>query len=197
MSKQLATVGKASDQVSAHVVIASIEKKAGKYLSKLSNLNIENKQDYENSAIALKELKAYKKEAELKEATITTPLKKAWDATKALFKPFYKKVDDIEQLTKTAMLTFIAEQDAKIKKLEAKFEKGDIKKVNTLMDKTAEHTIVSGAASVRVTKELVIVDVALIPREYLIPDTAKIKTAFKEGKTVKGCKMEDKKGLAI
>lgn len=195
MSKQLTTT---SEEVSAHVVIASIEKKAGKYLKILSStLEIKTKEQYENSAIYLKELKACKKEAEVKEATITTPLKKALDATKALFKPFYTKVDVTEQLTKKAMLTFISEQEDKIKKLEAKFEKGEIKKVNTLLNKTAEHTITSGTASVRTTKEVVIVDEAQIPREYMMPDLSKIKAAFKNGIVVKGCKIEDKKGLAI
>lgn len=186
-----------SDQVSAHIVIASIEKKAKRNFTKLKNAFIGTKQEYEEAALLIKELKAYKKEAETQEATITTPLKKAYDAAKALFKPFYNKVDTTEQLTKKAMLEFVAEQEAKIKKLEDKFNEGKIKKVNTLLSKTAEHTITSGAASLRTTKELVITDEDLIPREYLMPDTVKIKAALKEGKIVFGCALENKKGLAI
>lgn len=186
-----------TEQVSTQVVIASIEKKAGKHLNQLTGLPIKSKEDYELKAIALKELKSYRKEAEVQEATIAAPLKKAWDATKQLFKPFYTKVDNAELLTKKSMLTFIAEQDVKIKKLEAKFEKGEIKKVNTLLDKKSSLTIISNASSVRVTKELVIVDEKVIPREYLIPDLAKIKAALKNGVAVSGCKLDYKKGLAI
>lgn len=186
-----------TEQVSAQVVIATIEKKAGKHLNKLSTTSIQTKADYERAATLLKELKAFKKEAEAQEATIAIPLKKAWEATKQLFKPFYLKVDTVEQLTKLAMLTFVAEQEAKIKKLEAKFENGEIKKVSTLMDKIDTHTIASTTASIRVTKELVILNELDIPREYLIPDLAKIKAALKDGKIVKGCMLEDKKGLAI
>jgi hypothetical protein len=50
---------------------------------------------------------------------------------------------------------------------------------------------------VRRTWEVEIVDASTIPREYLVPDLAAIKKALQAGQKVKGCKLVQKKGLAI
>lgn len=184
--------------VSAQVVIAGIEKKAGKNFSALQKLSIVDGDAYDKAAQLLKELKNFKKEGETQEALIADPLKQALLATKSLFKPFYEKVSLIEQGTKSAMLDFLAAQEKKTRALQEKFDSGEIKKVSTLMGKTAALAVHSGFVAPRVTKEVIVDVLQDIPREFLMPDMQKIKAHYKDtGKVVKGCKLEERKGLAI
>ena len=67
-----------------------------------------------------------------------------------------------------------------IKQLES-IEKGD----------TSIETVV-GSMTFRNVPQLVIEDISLIPREYLVPDEAKIKSALKLGLQVKGAKLINK-----
>lgn len=185
------------EQVSTQVVIQAIEKKTKSTLIKLENFEVVDNATYDKVATMVKELKTYKKEAENQEATILNPLQAAVKATKDLFKPFYLNVANIELLTKSRMITFLDNQKAKELKLKEKFEDGSIKKVSTLITKVADLQVSSNSASQRTIKEIEIVDLAAIPREYLVPDMVAIRKAFKEGIKVEGCKEVTKISIAI
>lgn len=181
-------------QVSNAIVFKAIEKKAAPILRKLQSLSIETKADYEKAATLTKELKALGKEADAKLRSIIDPLKTATENARELFRPFKESIVEVEAQIKAAMLAYVETTTKERARLDAKFEAGSIKKASTYLDKAAELEVTD---NLRNTWALVEVDASATPREYLVPDLAKIKAALKEGKKVKGWKYEQQKTIAI
>lgn len=183
--------------VSTSVVISALEKSSKPLIAKLEKLTIATNTEYELAAGYLKSLKAYSKEAEAKEKSITDPIKISIKNTQALFQPFYERVADIEATTKAAMLEFVIAQDEKKTKLEEKFNAGGIKKVSTYIGKAHELEVSTGKSQIRKVKRLVIENLAVVPREYMMPDETKIKVALLSGKSIPGCKIVEEKTIAV
>jgi hypothetical protein len=188
---------KQEDSVSAHIVVAALEKQAVPVIKKVTDLEIKSNADYQAAANLLSQLSTYEKEAEAKRTGITQPMNAALRNVNALFKPFADKVELVKKTVKARMTAWDDKQEAERKKLEAKFETGEIKKMSTLTQKLEAATVYSSSSTTRMVKVLRIVDASKIPREYLVPDEAKIKAAFKEGKAVLGCTWKEEKQIAI
>jgi len=189
-------MAKNSIDTSAAIIVANLEKESKTSFKKLEKFEVKTEEDYTIAGDLLKQLKTFKKHAEQKESSIVDPIKQGLNEIKLLFKPFYSKVDATEAATKSAMLAYITKKQLEAAKIQEKFDKGEIKKVSTLMDKLAPTQV--AAKGIRETKYVEIENENLIPREYLIPDMVKINQAMlKEGLKIKGCKIETRKGLAI
>lgn len=178
--------------------IKALEKTASKTRKQLSDLVVSTQEEFELAGKLIKELKEKVKEAQKSEATILDPLKQAMEATKAHYKPFYNDVAELEADTKNKMRLFVEKQTKLIEKAKDDFEGGKIKKASTYMSKVENLSVQSAkGASVRKVKVLVINDASRIPREYLIPDAAKIKEALLQGKTIAGCEIKLENSIAI
>lgn len=197
MAKQLTKKTETAEKVSAAVVVQSLQKQATPLFKKLEVVKIDSQEEYDRAGKLVKELKEMAKVADQKEKAITNPLNEALKETKALFKPFKDRVAEVELQTKAGMNQFLIKQEAATKKLEEKFERGDIKKVSTLVAKKEELQVQSANSKVRKVKVLKIVDASAIPREYLEPNESAIKAALLEGKKVKGCILEEVNQIAI
>lgn len=140
--------------------------------------------------------KAQKLLTEKKEA-ITKPLNEALKNARDLFRPHETALENLERHLKGLMLAFKEkerkEAETQKAKLESKVESGYMKPETAVAkaqaiettDKTVKTT--TGAKATETYRiEYVVVDVNLIPREYLVPDMQAIKLAFKEGKPVAG-----------
>lgn len=178
--------------------IKSLEKSALKTRKQLSDLVVTTQEEFELAGKLIKELKEKVKEAQKSEATILDPLKQAMEATKAHYRPFYNDVAELEADTKSKMKLFVEKQSKLIEKAKDDFEGGKIKKASTYMNKVETLSVQSAkGASVRKVKTLVINDFTKIPREYLVPDEAKIKEALLSGKTIAGCEIKLENSIAI
>jgi hypothetical protein len=186
-----------SKTTSVQIVLSSLNKKAKPLQNKLSSLQVKDQKDYDLAGSLMKQLKTLAKESEAEKKKIIDPLNQTLKAIKEHFKPFEEVVEALEADTKKKMIAFYTAQEEKQKKLEAKFERGEIKKVSTLVSKQDELQVSSAHSSVRKTKVVEIVDEKKIPREYLVPDMAAIKEALNAGKKVAGCVLSDKTGIAI
>jgi hypothetical protein len=186
-----------SKQTGVQIVMQSLIKKAKPLQNKLSDLEVVTQNDYDNAGALMKTLKQLAKEAEVEEKKITTPLNETLKAVRDHFRPFKDSVAELEQSTKSKMISFVAKQELKQKKLERQFESGAIKKVSTLVAKQEELNIASSSSKIRKVKVLVVKNSKLIPREYLVPDEAKIKAALLEGIAVAGCVIEEQNNIAI
>lgn len=183
---------------STAIVVKSLEKDASPIIKKLEKITaVKTKQDYEDAAAQLKLLKGLKKVAEEKEKAIVDPLKTAIKNVQELFEPFIDNVIDLEKNYKGMMLDFINKQDEKKEKLLDNFSTGKIKSIEKYTEAVIANSVSNTNASTRTTMVVEVEDEKLIPREFLVPNMVKIKEAFKTGKTVKGCKYVQKKGIAI
>lgn len=187
----------AIDKVSTEVVIASLEKQAAPALRRVLNLSIKTKADYELAAETIKALKVLSAEAKRQEQEITEPLKGVIKKTQNLFRPFQDKVSETELITKEAMGKFLEGQKKIALRLEEDFESGKIKKISTIVTKQNELKVTNGAAQVRKIWTLFVDDPNKIPREYMVPDLALIREAYKNGISVEGCRWEQADKIAI
>lgn len=179
-------------------VLEELKKNASPLVKKLTDVRISTKSEYELVAKHAAQLKAYTKEAKELQAGIIDPQNLAIKNTKALFRPSLELWEHMELMAKNAMLLYLSESETKAKAIEAKFDKGDIKKVSTVTAKTSElRDTKSANSSVRKIWTLKILDEKKIPREFLVPDEVAIKTALNAGKKVPGCIMEQVNTIAI
>lgn len=181
----------------ALIVLTALEKEAAPLFKQLAKISIADGDTYNLKSSKVDTLKQLGKAALAKEKSLTDPLQQVIRDIQALFKPFRTIVDNAE---KTAKLEMVAFQD-KMERLRIKvaqdLQDGKIAKLSTAAKKIAETEFHSPTSSVRKVWTLEIVDIGDIPREYLVPDEAKIREAFKAGKKVTGCKWEQKNTIAI
>lgn len=180
------------------VVADSIKKKASPLIKQIEDCKIKTKDAYDKAAKIIAQLKEYSKEAERQEKTLTEPAKSIIKSAQEIFKPFRNQVQALEGAVKIRMLEFQNAQEKKAQKLVESFERGDIKKLSTVVTKQNELLNTSSEnAQLRKVWQLTIVKESAIPREYLVPDEAAIRAAFKDGKKVAGCKWEQVNQIAI
>lgn len=181
----------------ALIVLKALQKESLSPSKRLSSLEIKTQEDFELAGVLLKQLKGYGKQALEREEQFTTPMKKLLTDMKNLFNPFRDSVALIELDTKDKMLAFVERNKQAQLKLEKQFASGEIKKVSTLVSKQTALEITSTSAQVRKVWTAIEVDARKTPREYLIPDTAAIKAALKDGKTVAGWEWKQIESIAV
>lgn len=175
--------------------VSKLNKKASADIKFLEDFSIKTPEQYDEAARRVSRLKELRKEADKQEKSITDPAKLIIKNTQAIFKPFKDRVDEVEERIKLGMVAYI---EAREKKAEALIESSNDKSIAKVVAKVNELTSnKSDHASVKKLTVVEITDPELIPREYLVPDEAKIKAALQAGKKVKGCKLSTKTSIAI
>lgn len=181
------------------IVLASMETKASPLFAKLKKIvEVNSQSDLDLVAEKMKALKEIKKLTMQERDEIVAPIRQSIARIEQLFDPFIDKIDQLEVSSKQLMVAYIDRQTLLAEKIEEDFESGKIKKVETYTDKLADAQVTSGGNFKRlVQKELVIEDESKIPRQYLSPKTAEIKSALLKGIKVLGCKLRTKNNVAI
>jgi len=183
--------------MNTQIVVKALEKQASPITRKVTSLVINSQESFDQAGEMIKTLKEIDRKAVEEEKKITDPLTQALQAAKTHFKPFHDHVKLIEADTKAKMLTYVKTMEQKQLKALDDFDKGKIKKISTLTSKQEALQVVSSSAQTRQVWSMEVVDASIIPREYLMPDEAKIKEALKAGKKVKGCEWKQVKTIAI
>lgn len=133
------------------------------------------------------------------EDKVLKPLKEAVKAEQSRWKPIKTMLEEARDAVRKTMSVYqTAETKRKAEaeaRLAARVEKGTMK-IETAARKAAELatpvTAVAtdaGLVKFRTVQKLVITDEAAIPRAYLVPDEAAIKTALKAGTAVPGASL--------
>lgn len=193
MAVATTTSAKKSEAISAQVVLKSLEKQSAPLIRKLSEFKIRSNEDYNKAFELTKDLKAFGREADRQLKTITDPLKQATEAAKNIFRPLLNQVQEIDQRIKAEMLVYQSKLNKNKIALDEKFE-GSNMKASTYVKRSAE---LDNSVGVRKIWQAVPVAPELTPREYLVPDEAKIKEALKAGKKVKGWDWKQVDSIAI
>lgn len=184
-------------ELDAAIVLASIQKEAAPLLRSIRAIQITDGKSYNNKAAKVEALKKLSRLAKAKEETFTAPLTKLIKDVKELFAPFRQLVSEAELSAKNEMLGYSNKMDEEKERIKEKFESGKIAKLSTAVRKTAELEINSSSSSIRKIWTVEEIDASLTPKEYMVPDVAKIKEALKAGKKVAGWKWVQKKSIAI
>jgi seryl-tRNA synthetase len=167
--------------------------------SVVAELVIATPEDYKHADEILGKVKQVGKLVKEKKEEITQPINSSLKKIRDLFKPLETKYEEIEMTIKTKMLSYRKAEDARIeadkKKIADKVESGYIKtetaiaKLETVGDTKADLKSAGVKTSVRKLPRVKIVDATLIPREYLLVDTAKVLADLKTGVVVAGAEL--------
>lgn len=184
------------EKVDAAIVLKSLESEAAPLFKKLKAIEeINNQNDYDRALTLTKHLKELGKLAKEKELSLTTPLTEVVSKIRAMFKPFTTMVSQTEESIKLMMVEHVKRQEAALKRLEADFADGKIKRVSTFADKAAALTAKKSGA--RKYWKAVCENPGKTPKKYLVPDVAAITDDLKAGKKVAGWKLEQVDQIAI
>lgn len=183
--------------------VALVKQQASKAIIAAENLKISKIEDLKEATDILSKIKTIAKMIREKKETITKPLNEALKNARELFRPIENDCEKAEQIIKERMIDYQTKEELKIKAKEEKivekvdsgeisFEQGS-KKLEKIGEIPTEMKGNIGSIATRIIKEIVIIDENKIPREYLIPDMAKIRKDALAGKEIPGIKVEDKK----
>lgn len=182
-------------QASITDVVNRLNKKAGNDFRQLQEFTIKTPEQYEEAGKRVSRLKELRKEADVQEKSITDPANLILKNTRAIFKPFKDRVDEIEVFIKGQMVAYLSGRE---KKAEALLEQANGKNFKKVVSKVSElQDNKSEFSNVRKIPTLEITNPKLIPHQYMVPDETKIKAALLAGKKVKGCKIVMKTSISI
>lgn len=149
------------------------------------SIEIKSDDDLTRASDQVKQAKEVQKTIEKKKDEYVLPAKQILERAKADFDPLIKAFKGVETILKDKATIYITEKNRKIKeeedKIAKKVEEGKMKEGTALkkMEKLPEQTktVQGNTSQLRVTEyeDIEIVDVNLIPREYMLPDTTRIK----------------------
>ena len=128
---------------------------------------------------------------------VTKPLNEALKAERGRWKPIEAMYEEAIGLIRSKMTKYqtdlITEQRIAEKKITDALASGKIKKVETAIRKleavpevNKEVATDAGLVQFVETKKFEVMDISLVPTEYLVPNEAMIRQAMKDGKELKG-----------
>lgn len=174
--------------------------------NKASTVTIESKEDYAQAVDLVAKLKAFNSELTQKKESITKPLNQALNNARDLFRPIEAQFNEAEGILKGKLLAYHKEAAEKTRAEEAKIAKrledGNIKletaeKKMDAVERVEETTRGKvGEVQIRTIKKVRIVDAALLPREYLVPDMVAIRRDALKGVTIQGAEVYEEETVA-
>ena len=186
--------------------LALIKEETNKAIAIANDIKIANIEDEARAIELLKKIKEVGQLITTKKEAITKPINEALKNARSFFSPFENQYDEAEGIIKNKIIAFRAEQTKKQEiataKIEKKVEEGkmDFKEANEKLTAIKlSKTIETQQASVqyRTIREVVIEDESKLPREYLIPNMARIKEDALAGREIAGVKIVEKQTIAI
>lgn len=179
-------------------------------ISKLENqahaVTIETAEDYTHAIDIVSKLKETGSTIKNKKESITKPLNEALRNARELFAPIEQQFLNAEAIIKTKLLDYKRKKDAEAlaeeAKIASKVEAGHMKletaerKLDQVerVETTTRGKI--GEVQVRKIKRVRITDVALLPREYLVPDEVAIRRDALGGKAIPGVEIYEEEVIA-
>lgn len=170
-----------------------------------NNLEIKTKEDLVPATELLGKIKSVGKIIKDKKEGMTKPINEALKNIRSFFSPVELQFNNAETIVKRKMEIFNnAERLKAIKKtevIEKKVEEGKMsfdKAVEKIESITPDRKVEteSGAVQFRTIKEVIIEDEKLIPREYLVVDTVKVRKVALAGVEIPGVKVVEKQIVA-
>jgi hypothetical protein len=143
------------------------------FVDKIQKIEVKSQEDFDEAGKIIVDFKKYEKMVKENKEAITKPLNEALKNVRALFKPVEDKISTSKTILLGKVNEYKREQDRiareQAAKLEAKIEKGTIKRPETIlknMDKI-QHVDMAVSGLSETTRKVVDFDLEAIPQEYL------------------------------
>jgi len=185
--------------------LAPIKKQVSLVGSSANSLKINSAPDLVKATDILGKIKSIGKDIKKWRESITKPLNEALKNARDLFRPLENDWSEAERIVKKKMVDFNVKQQAKAAEKEAKIEKQvekgeiDMEKGAEKLEKVAPPNKIEadkGSIQFRTIKKIVIFDKSKLPREFLIPDTVKIRKVALAGIDIAGVKVVEEKQVS-
>lgn len=174
-------------------ITTTVENQIEKMSEAISQLPtiITSQEEYDATYEIGKKVATLLKNIDTKEKSITKPINDSLKEIRNLFKPFKTQVESVSDELKKRRQLFIQAEEAKKQieeeRIAKRVEKGTMRE-DTAVTKlaTIEETKTDTRGGMTSVLRVKVLDIKLIPAEYLIVDETKIKQAYREGVTVEG-----------
>lgn len=174
-------------------VTSTVESQIEKMSEAISKLPIviTSQEEYDATYEIGKKVATLLKNIDTKEKSITKPINDSLKEIRNLFKPFKTQVETVsDELKKRRQIFIQAEEEKKRieeERIAKRVEKGTMRE-DTAVTKlaTIEETKTDTRGGMTSVLRVKVLDIKLIPAEYLIVDESKIKSAYREGVTIEG-----------
>lgn len=173
--------------------IAVLEKEIGPVVKAAVKVKIESAQHMINATQTLSVINKYADKVKEQKEKITKPLNLALKEAREMFRPLEDNLEDAISAIRGAMTTYQTEQkriaDAEAAKIANRVGEGKGKlKVDTAVqkmqeiDRPAEQVATeAGMVKFKTIQKFEVMDVTMLPHEYVLPDEVKIRNAMKAG----------------
>jgi len=192
--------GEALIPANAEQGLATSLKEAKEIVAYLRLVTIGTAEDYAEGAEQLREVKGRVKALEAEKKKLLEPLKQAQKQISALVDAPLKVFQEAEQIMKAALTAFDERQEAaaieKMQQAAALGKAGDESQALAVLNDISTTPEVPGVAF-RTILDFEVVDLALVPREYLEINRKAVMAALREGKDVPGIKEVTKRTMAV
>jgi hypothetical protein len=176
--------------------LVPIEKTVTLVSKKVADLVIKDQESMATASEYRSQLKEYAKSIKEKKAEVLDPLNETLKKFKSWFKPVEDKCEANLTIIDNKMVAYqtskIAKEKAEEAKIVAKMESGKIG-IDKAVDKLAQIDRVdkkvetdSGSTSFVEHQCFEVMDVTMLPVEYILPNEVAIRSAMKEGKKLPG-----------
>ncbi len=189
---------KTENVTSKELTTKDVEKKINPIVSKVESLEIKSEADMKTAAEYLFDLSAAEKMVTARMETITKPAKEAIKAAEAIWKPFITQSKKLIQIIRdkqseyqTEKIRIQREEENKIAKRMGE-GKGKLKvetamrKIDEVEKPSSKISVDSGSTGFREEKCFEVMDITMLPHEYVLPNEVKIRSAMKGGIELSG-----------
>lgn len=178
--------------------VRALEKKVIPFTKKAEALEITDTKDMAKAAETLSVMNQYADEVKKKKETITKPLNEALKAARAMFAPLEDKLEESIKSIRSAMIGYQTEEkkrsEAEALKIAQRVGEGKGKlSVDTAVRKmenikTPEKSVAtdSGLVKFQTVRKFRVMDITMLPHEYLLANEVMIRKAMLEGIQIQG-----------
>ena len=176
--------------------LPALRKQVAPIMQQALELRVTSAASYDTAMQHARELKAAAKRVATEKAKMLDILKAAVAVERDRWRPVEQIIEETDEILREKMLKFVEEDAARQQREEEKIIAAGYKNQSTVIRKIAavEEAVTTGTST---RKELVITDVTLIPREYLLPDEVALRKALLEGAAIPGVELQEKKIIVV
>lgn len=180
-----------------------IEKKVTPFEKKILSLKINDDKKLVEGTDLLSQVNKYIDRATEEKEKITKPLNQALKVERARWKPLEDKLEALLLHLKKQMSTYQTKKDEEFKQQQKeiadKVATGEIsiEKAVAQMDNKVETKVFSNNGSINfiTVKNFEVMDITLLPKDFILPDEVKIRLAMKNGIEIPGVRYFEEKQI--
>lgn len=175
-----------------------IKKEVSPVLKKAQGIEIKNGDDMKVAVELLSNLNKHLDSVTEEKEKVTKPLNEALKAERGRWKPIETELEEAINSVRSKMISYQTEETRRQKQEEAKIEarvgegKGKlkfetaIKKIDEIEKAEATVSTDSGVVKFKTVKKFEVMDITMVPKEFLLADEVAIRKEMVSGREVKG-----------